>query len=82
MSYPHKMDKDKYEAFAESLKGLSDQELIDATARKIDSAAFFKSFSTFDDEAHACWVECSARETPGLYDRAYKMACAWNGVKS
>jgi hypothetical protein len=81
VTYPHKMDKAKYDAFAESLKGLSDKELVDTAALKIDSAAFFKTFSVFDDEVHACWEECERRETPGLYDRAYKMACAWNEAK-
>ena len=81
MTYPHKMDKAKYDALVEHLKGLSDRELVDTTALKIDSAAFFKTFSVFDDEAHACWEECGRRETAGLYDRAYKMACGWNGVK-
>jgi hypothetical protein len=81
VTYPHKMDKAKYDAFVKNLKVLSDDSLVQTTALKIDGAAFFNEFSTFDDEAHACWEECGRRETAGLYDRAYRMACGWNGVK-
>lgn len=76
--YPRLLSKEKYDALVEKLKVLSDSDFVDRAALAIDSAAFFRRYTHFDDEAHAFWKEADRRGNMELYSRAHRMAVKWN----